>query len=508
MAKESSKHGALMDLGEILKRDKDLLMERWLSRAEEELPEADRSWREELIDGLGDFLRAAGESLQVDPGTPGEGARASARTHGVHRWRSNWRLESVIRDYQILRPVVVEHVAATSGCPGSAAELAGFHQHLDQAICDSLSTYVKHLDAELAEAHRRLRQLVLTVGHEIRNPIGASLHALHLIEDGDLPQDARRTAAGILSRQLDLLVRVSEDLSTLSHLWMGRLHVERVRTDLRRVLEESVEAVRARFEGKSLSLATWLPMEPIWILGDSIRLRQVFTNILTNAVRFTPSGGRIETSIETRPDEVVVRVVDDGAGISRDFLPHVFDLFSQAESNRGGGVGMGLHLARHIVEAHEGRIEAESEGEGKGAEFRVALPLAGNPAAVLGAADETGASRAEPGVVLVVDDDEDWVELLRTLLESRGHQVAWASTGEAALEAIRQHRPRVAIVDLLLPGTTGFELAPRLRDLAPEMKLVAYSGLVEEGLIDRARAAGFDLVLPKTIHVEELLAVL
>ena len=258
-----------------------------------------------------------------------------------------------------------------------------------------------------------------------------------------------------------------------------------------------------------------LPVEPLVVVGDPARLAQVVGNLLHNAAKYTEEGGRIALSAERQAEQVVIKVKDSGIGIAAELLPHVFDLFTQADRSlerRQGGLGIGLTLVRRLVEMHGGRVEAASEGPGRGSVFTIRLPRLAVDAAEPGVDPAPAAPEGPSGParrVLVVDDQPDSTDSLALFLRLRGHEVHTASDGPGALEAFARCRPEVVILDLGLPGMSGVDVARRLRAMpeARDVRLVAVTGYGTEADREQTRAAGFDDHLAKPVdpHTVEAL---
>ncbi len=251
---------------------------------------------------------------------------------------------------------------------------------------------------------------------------------------------------------------------------------------------------------------------PVFVIGDEARLVQVITNLLTNAARYTESGGRIEVRLRGEAENAVIVVSDNGSGIPQDLLPRVFDLFSQGPrtSDRAhGGLGIGLSLVRSLVSMHGGEVRAESEGDGRGSTFTLTLPVARPSRLPAPPARSTALVRpSERRRVLIVDDNRDAAMLVAELLRDVGHEVSVAHDGPEALSLARERAPDVAILDLGLPVMDGFELADRLRDLPAPPRLIALTGYGQKGDRARTRAAGFDAHLVKPISSDVLLKAL
>jgi CheY-like chemotaxis protein len=263
---------------------------------------------------------------------------------------------------------------------------------------------------------------------------------------------------------------------------------------------------------RRIALSLSIPSKGVAVRGDQQRLQQVITNLLSNAMKFTPPNGRVELALSVRGASAVVEVTDTGIGIDPQFLPHVFERFTQGDSTTSrshGGLGLGLAIVRHLVEAHLGSVAADSAGVGQGSTFRVALPLASATDVVSAVGDGTDQEHvALTGItILVVDDDRDTRDLLQLLLTARGASVRTASSVSEAVDTFRSVRPDVVIADIGMPGEDGYVLVERLRaiDSTASFKAIAVSGYVGDEDRSRARAAGFDDHLPKPLEIASLL---
>jgi PAS domain S-box-containing protein len=368
----------------------------------------------------------------------------------------------------------------------------------------------KDAEEQLREADRRKDEFLAMLGHELRNPLAAIENATELVKPTDTADPHLERAHEVLARQSRHMARLIDGLLEVSRIARGKIEVKREPLDLRRLLEGVLDDHEARVRSRGLTLARELPDEPVWIRGDAVRLTQVFGNLLANALQFTEAPGRITVALHREAGEAVAVVRDTGAGIRPELLPGIFEPFQQEAQDIArteGGLGLGLALAKALVELHDGAIEARSDGVGHGAELRVHLP----PSAPPRAADDARADgAAPPRRVLVVEDNADAAEMLQLLLETRGHEVAVAGDAPEALERLRGGGADVILCDLGLPGTSGFELARAIREDAAlrEVSLVALTGYGQPEDRRRTAAAGFDAHLVKPVSVADLERVL
>jgi PAS domain S-box-containing protein len=362
---------------------------------------------------------------------------------------------------------------------------------------------------EAAEAANRAKdEFLAMLAHELRNPLFAVRNAIEVArsrEDGD-------DALAIGKRQVDQLARLVDDLLDVARIQTGKIELLREPLDVGRVLGRALEAMRSLPERQAQELS--VVIDPgLVVEGDPARLEQVFTNLLSNATKYTPAAGRIEVRAIHDGKEAVVRVRDDGIGIAPELLPHVFDLFAQGAQGldrAAGGLGIGLTVTRRLVELHGGRVDARSPGPGAGAEFEVRLPLSERALPAKARAAARGCEAGAPVRILLVEDNRDAAESLAMLLELHGHLVRAVGDAWAALEAASSEPPDVALIDIGLPGMDGYELARRLRAEGgrPAPRLVALTGYGQERDKERAAAAGFDAHLVKPVDLDDLRRVL
>ncbi|WP_395836698.1 response regulator [Archangium violaceum] len=365
---------------------------------------------------------------------------------------------------------------------------------------------------QLTETDRRKDLFLAMLAHELRNPLAAITTAVGILERRTSvdPKDGRMVS--IIQRQTNHLARLVDDLLDVSRITRGKVELRRLRVDLRGVLEQVLTTFHPLAEGRHLKLESRLPAMPLWMEGDTTRLEQVFTNLLDNATKYTDAGGSIQVRVELSPagdgsPGALVRVKDTGIGIRADVLPVVFELFSQADESlerTRGGLGIGLTLVHNLVEMHGGRVEAHSDGPGKGSEFVVWLPL-------LPAASVSEQEVVRPTLVkrrrhiLLVEDNADARQALQDLLETWGHRVEVAADGLRGLELAVQRTPELALVDIGLPGLDGYRVAAELRaKMGHGIRLVALTGYGGTDDQSRARQAGFDLHLVKPVKPDEL----
>ncbi len=364
--------------------------------------------------------------------------------------------------------------------------------------------------AEAEAANRAKDEFIAMLGHELRNPLGAISNAVYVLDFIGARTPAAVRARQVISRGSEQLAKMVDDLLDMARLTRGKIALDRQLVNLAESVTECLGALRAA--GKTGKHEVAVDVESVWVEGDPVRIQQVFSNLILNAVKYTGTGGTIAVSVSAGDDHAIVRVQDSGLGISPEMLPRVFDLFQQGEHSierSQGGLGIGLTLAKRLVEAHGGTIDAYSEGRGRGSVFTVRLPRVPAPAArpaLPSAAHGPAAARR----ILIVEDSEDAREMLRLYLAESGHQVYEAVDGPRGLEAALRVRPEVALIDIGLPGLNGYEVVKRIRATPEGRKifLVALTGYGQPEDHRRARQAGFDAHLVKPFDRGRLVAIL
>jgi PAS domain S-box-containing protein len=363
----------------------------------------------------------------------------------------------------------------------------------------------------LQEADRRKDEFLATLAHELRNPMAPLLTGLRVMNDAP-DSEAAATARGIMERQLNHMVHLVDDLLDLSRVSRGAIDLRKARHDLRAMIAMAIEAVRPEIDRCGHRLAVALGPDELPVEGDDTRLIQVFSNLLSNAAKYTPAGGAIEVAGAVEPGYAVITVRDSGIGLEEDDLPRVFEMFTQVKNDVNplrGGLGIGLHLVRRLVEMHQGTAAASSAGPGKGSAFTVRLPLAST-------ASTEGALKAQPVAVrarriLIVDDNVDAAFMLSLLLKSKGHDVHATYGAMEALDLARTFRPEVIFMDIGMPNLDGYEACRLLRqmDAVKHAYIVALTGWGQDENRRTAREAGFDALLVKPAspeRIDEMLA--
>jgi signal transduction histidine kinase len=359
----------------------------------------------------------------------------------------------------------------------------------------------------LRAADQRKDEFLATLGHELRNPLAPLLTGLQLLKNANIQDQAIQRITAVMERQVSHLVTLVNDLLEVSRITRGVIELHRGPLDLNFVVESAIDASRPVVEAAGHTLTVELPERPVTISGDQVRLAQVFTNLLTNAAKYTNAGGQIWLTVRQEGDRAIVSVRDNGIGIPPSHLRSVFEMFMQVDrsSRRAqGGLGIGLTLVRSLVTMHGGRVLARSQGVGTGSEFVVELPVL---AAGQAPTRETAPLAPLPPVrILVVDDNVDAAETLGALLGSLGADVDVVHSGRAALEAVERIEPDVLLLDVGMPEMDGYEVARRLRADARHhaLLLIALSGWSQEQDVNLSKASGFDHHLVKPLDLDKL----
>lgn len=402
----------------------------------------------------------------------------------------------------------VSHRAARiSGTSTDIDERKRAEERLAAALADR-----ERLQQDLLAADRKKDDFIATLAHELRNPLAPIRGAAALLRQPDLAGAQRNECLEVIDRQVGQMAHLLEDLLDVSRFTRGKITLRVEVLELAGVIAQAVEVARPMIEAARHRLTLDLPAESVWLEGDATRLSQIFSNLLTNAAKYSEPGGRIHLSARVADDRVTVEVADTGIGLAAEHLPLVFEMFSQverAQSRSQGGLGLGLSLVKGLVAMHDGTISVHSPGLGQGSRFVVALPTVSAPTPVGDAGTEVPppAPPVPLSRVLVVDDNRDVVTTLALVFELEGHEVRRAYEGEGALAVAREFRPDFVLLDLGLPGCSGYEVCRRLRaePWGREPFVVALTGWGQEDDKRRTSEAGFDLHLVKPVLPEMLL---
>jgi signal transduction histidine kinase/DNA-binding response OmpR family regulator len=365
------------------------------------------------------------------------------------------------------------------------------------------------LARQLLDSDRSKDEFLAVLGHELRNPLAPILTALHIMRLRATDDTTERERA-IIERQVSHLSRLVDDLLDVSRATMGKIDLRRERVDLSAAVARAVEMSRPLIEAKKHHLDVSVPVGALFVDGDLVRLAQVVGNLLHNAAKYTDAGGHIAVEGALDGAEVVIRVRDDGQGIPVDRLPAMFELFVQGDQTPDrsqGGLGVGLTLVRSLVQLHGGRVEARSEGPGRGSEFAIHLPHV--PEQVARGPERRASAKGTqtPRRVLIVDDDVDATEMLAHALRTAGHEVREEHDGTSALVAAAQFQPDVVLLDLGLPGMDGIEVARRIRSYPQlgEVRIVALTGFGQGSARSRSAAAGIESLLVKPVDMQTIM---
>ena len=379
--------------------------------------------------------------------------------------------------------------------------------------------------AEAEAANRAKDEFLATLSHELRTPLTSVLGWSHLLRSGNLSEEASSTALETIERNAKAQSQLIDDLLDVSRIITGKLRLDSHPVEIASIIEAAIESVRPAARAKNIQLQSELKPLAGSLFGDANRLQQVAWNLLSNAVKFTPEGGHVQVRLSSLKTHVEITVEDTGQGIVAEFLPHVFDRFRQADgttTRRHGGLGLGLAIARHLVELHGGEIHVASQGEDRGTTFTVNLPL------TIDRQDDDDSQTLSPtsrdiqppsdyyatldGLrVLVVDDETDTRELVAFTLSRCGAEVKTSKTAEEALSTLETWKPDVLVSDIGMPGVDGYEFIGKVRELdtglkgrIPAVALTAYAGVDDR---QRALSAGFQMHLAKPLVPNELVAV-
>jgi signal transduction histidine kinase len=412
---------------------------------------------------------------------------------------------------QVLRAKVAVFIALRQKNEALRAQAAELRQRTEELAETNVRLVSEIGERRAAErANHAKDEFLAMLGHELRNPLSAIGGAASLLGMPAITPDIATRARDIVQRQTRQLGSIVDDLLDLSRAMSGKIVLARRAVDLAEIVATSIGTfvTAGRLAGHSLRH----DLEPCWVDGDPTRLEQIASNLIDNAIKYTPPGGRIEIAVAADGDDAVLAVSDDGIGISPDLLPQVFDLFVQeavALDRSRGGLGIGLSLVRRLVELHGGSNDDDSRGHGLGTRFEVRLPPVPAPARVP-AAVRTAAGPAVETSVLLIDDNDDGREMLALALAAHGCAVHQAGCGMRGIDQAVAHRPRVGLIDIGLPGIDGYEVARRLRrdPSTASMHLVALTGYGLAKDQEQALRAGFDLHLVKPVDIRRLVGII
>jgi PAS domain S-box-containing protein len=418
-----------------------------------------------------------------------------------------------------MRSVMMIPLVARGGTLGAIsfirAESGNLYGDAEQAAAEELARRCAlavenaRLFQDAQKMNRAKDEFLAMLAHELRNPLGAISNALHLLNECGADNDPMARHRAVATRQVRHMAHLLEDLLDVSRITRGKVLLRMEPVDLARVVEDAAVAVRAWMDERGHSLSVSLPRREFCVAGDPTRLEQIIANLLNNAAKYTERGGAVKIRLAREGADAVLTVSDNGAGICRELLPHVFELFTQADRSLDrseGGLGIGLTLVKSLVEMHGGTVRADSAGLGHGSRFTVRLPILEAAGMPRGQSAPPPVAGARSVCVLLVDDNADAADTLTEIMTAWGHIVGTASDGPEALRAAADQPPDVVLLDIGLPGMDGFEVARRLRAL-PEAKgaflaaLTGYSGPEDRR---ETQSAGFDAHLPKPVDLDAL----
>ena len=488
--------------------------------------------------------KGGGDTADEDGGLP----RASS-SHGRGRVTSGFDLWAVVAEYRALRASVLRLWRESGPAPDlrDVDDLTRFNESIDQSLTHAVRSYVDQVERDReallaneqasrrdAEAANRAKDVFLaTLSHEMRTPLNAIVGWLTLLRNEDFEKRHLQEGLNVIERNTKAQVQLIDDVLDVSRIVSGKLRVDIYPCDLTDVINAGVTTVRPAAEARGITLNVQIDPAASAAACDAVRIQQVVWNLVSNAVKFTPKGGRVDVTLSREQSSIQIQVRDTGQGISAELLPRVFDRFRQADSSTRrtyAGLGLGLSIVKYIVEAHGGTVDAHSEGEGRGSTFTVRLPIRAVLIAEEAAESEVAASADVRGSdggsasaarlplvrldglrVLVVDDEADARRILVMVLEQVGATVIAAGSVRAALELLPAARPDVLVSDLGMPEQDGFDLIRQVRDQgldATELPAVALTAFVQTDDARLALLAGFQVHVPKPVDPHDLTSVI
>jgi signal transduction histidine kinase/ActR/RegA family two-component response regulator len=479
----------------------------------------------------------------------GAGLTRASATHGSGRVASGFELWAVIAEYRALRASVLRLWRESEPAPDlrDIDDVTRFNESIDQSLTHAVRSYVDQVERDRAallaneqasrreaEAANRAKDMFLaTLSHEMRTPLNAIIGWLSLLRHEKAKTSRYQEGLKVIERNTTAQVQLIDDLLDVSRIVAGKMRVDIHPCELTDVINAGVNVLRPAAEARGITLNVQLDPSAAGAWCDSVRIQQVVWNLVSNAVKFTPKGGRVDVTLSREKSSFQIRVMDNGQGISSELLPYVFDRFRQADNSmrrKFAGLGLGLSIVKYLVEAHGGTVEADSQGEGKGSTFTVRLPIRavgigekGEEAKVASNAGEGEPEDVAPNVarlplvrldglrVLVVDDEADARRVLVLVLEQVGAIVTAAGSVREAIEALPKAQPDVLVSDLGMPDQDGFDLIRQVRDdgyEARDLPAVALTAFVQKADAHLALLAGFQVHVPKPIDPHDLISVI
>ena len=505
--------------------------------------------RATVLDMRSDQTRAQQAEKSKGAGGPGDesgGLKRASSSHGAGRVASGFDVSAVIAEYRALRASVLRLWRDSGPSPDlrDVDDLTRFNESIDQSLTHAVRSYAHQVERDReallaneqasrrdAEAANRAKDVFLAMlSHEMRTPLNAIVGWLSILRNEDFEKEHLQQGLSVIERNTKAQVQLIDDVLDVSRIVSGKLRMNIGPCELTDAINAGVNAVRSAAEARGITVGVQLDPSASSAFCDSVRIQQVVWNLVSNAVKFTPKGGRVDVTLSRDKSSIQIQVSDDGQGISAELLPRVFDRFHQADSStrrKFAGLGLGLSIVKHIVEAHGGTVEANSPGEGKGSTFTVRLPVRavriGEDERAAGIA--TGEREPEDGAaitarfppvrldglrVLVVDDEADARGVLVMVLEKAGAIVTAVGSVREALEALAGTAPDVLVSDLGMPDQDGFDLIRQVRDHgydARDLPAVALTAFVQKDDARLALLAGFQVHVPKPVDPHDLTSV-
>jgi signal transduction histidine kinase/CheY-like chemotaxis protein len=488
---------------------KNALLERWrtLVRSDSTLPKQRLTFSDaELEDHLPALLDSIIEGLQGRQA--GEGTiRGRGAEHGYSRRLSGYTIERVTWEFAIFRKLLretLEEIAPSVTTQDLFAARELILEVTDRSEVGSIHQWVEETSRErdaardaLKEANEQKDRFLAVLSHELRNPLASITTAIHVVRAPGSAESQRQRALEIVERQADYQRRLVDDLLDVNRISQSKIQLKKECIDLRKTIEEAINSYLPAIEAKAINFRFARPDQQIMLVADAVRIEQIVSNLLANALKFTRSGGSIEILLSLEEGFAVIRVRDTGSGIEPEALKRIFDLFAQIQHPTNVGLGVGLWLAKTLVEMHEGTIEAASEGLDKGTAVTVRLPLA---------EDAPKTRTVAMKRVLLVEDDPEQRELMVMALSEGDAEVLGAMDGAEAIKLASENRFAVCILDLSLPDTTGYELVGRLLEIHDNNRpvTIALTGFGRPEDTDRVKRAGFDYHIVKPADISRL----
>lgn len=422
-------------------------------------------------------------------------------------------LDEVLSRNQMVHDYEVRHTFPTLGLKTMLLNARPFppdskYPELILLAVEDVSALRERAD-ELAEANRHKDEFLATLAHELRNPLAPIRNAVQFLGMEGLTDRDVKTGRDVISRQVNVMVRLIDDLLDVSRISRNKLDIRKQRIFLADVLESAVEASRPLILDGHHELTVSLPDASLELEADAVRLGQVFSNVLNNAAKYTKPGGHIWLTASREGSDAIIKVRDDGIGISHEMLPRIFEIFTQVDNSlerSQGGLGIGLTLVRRLIDLHDGTIEAHSAGLGQGSEFIIRLPILQVPLEQLPGTDELKRARLSGSRILVVDDNKDSADTLGMLLRLMGNEIRTAYDGLEAIQMAESFRPDLVLLDIGLPKINGYDVARHIRQQpwGHEMILVALTGWGQDEDKRSSRDAGFNFHLVKPLEIAAL----